>query len=177
MFFTQDKTVTSNLLAYIRRLWAALCLSVEILTLLPQTNLVSISKKWYWLLLAKMAPLGQAFHEDKEISKYLVDCPVEHTSLTIAESKIANLGSGLVTNSIIEPGRQIFKSKPLLAVVDYRFDTICHYCLKGSEKVPLAEGPTEEPRPKVCSACRRVRFCSKVHPIGEFSWHAGMSPC
>ena len=110
-----------------------------------------------------MAPLRQAFHEDKEICKYLLESPVESTSLRIAGSKIANLGSGLVANTDIEQGRQIFKSKPLIACVDPRIDFACHYCLKGSEKVPLDEEvPTEQPRPKVCVGCRRARFCSKV---------------
>lgn len=114
-----------------------------------------------------MAPLRQAFHDDKEICSYLVGCPVESMSLIIAESKIASLGSGLVANANIVPGHQIFKSKPFMAVVDYRFDTICHYCLKGSEKVPLAEVPVKEARPQVCSACRRARFCSKVNLMGD----------
>jgi hypothetical protein len=117
-----------------------------------------------------MAPLRQAIHDDKDISTYIIDSPAESTSLKIAESKIASLGSGLVANTNIAQGRQIFKSKPLIAVVDHRFDTICHYCLKGSEKVPLAEVPTEEPRPKVCSACRRARFCSNVSKICNSTW-------
>jgi hypothetical protein len=112
-----------------------------------------------------MAPVRKAIHDDKDVCTYLIEGPVESTSLIIAESKIASLGSGLVADMGISQGRQIFKSKPLITCVDPRFDSICHYCLKGSEKVPLAEEPTARPLPKVCSACRRARFCSKVGAI------------
>lgn len=109
-----------------------------------------------------MAPVRQAIHDDKDICTYLVENPFESTSLVIAKSKIASLGSGLVADKGVDQGRQIFKSRPLIACVDARVDNICHYCLKGSEKVPLAEGPTTKALPKACSACRRARFCSRV---------------
>ncbi|OIW32001.1 SET domain-containing protein [Coniochaeta ligniaria NRRL 30616] len=108
-----------------------------------------------------MAPVRQALHDDKDVCTYLIKSAIESKPLSIAESKIARLGSGLVADEAIDQGRQIFKSKPFITCVDPRFDSICHYCLKGSEKLPLAEEPTAKPLPKACSGCRKARFCSK----------------
>jgi len=65
--------------------------------------------------------------------------------------------SGLFTEAVIEPGRDIYRVCPMMAVPDRSADFFCHYCLESSQDFGRKKTP-----PKACTGCKAARFCSKV---------------
>jgi hypothetical protein len=106
-------------------------------------------------------PARTALHEDKEASAYVLKTPTESVPLQIGASAIASPGSGLFAEKRIEECRQIFRSKPLIACVDSRVVSVCHYCLEDSTTGIPSQRRRKAP-PSLCSGCKIARFCSKV---------------
>ncbi|KAB5532518.1 hypothetical protein GE09DRAFT_973386 [Coniochaeta sp. 2T2.1] len=108
-----------------------------------------------------MGPARKALHEDEGVRKYLVESTVGKKELSVNESKIVSLSSGLMAKEDIDKGCQIFNSMSFITCIDFSVTTICHHCLKGGGRLPLGDGVLPSIEPKVCSGCRRARFCSK----------------
>jgi hypothetical protein len=109
-------------------------------------------------------PGRTALHEDKEAAAYILKTPTRSLPLKIAASDLASPGCGLFADSKIDQGRQIFTSKPLIACIDTRVVSVCHYCLEDSV-TGIPSQRRQKPPPQTCSGCKLARFCSKVSPV------------
>jgi hypothetical protein len=106
-------------------------------------------------------PGRTALHEDREVAAYILKTATTSLPLKIAASDLASPGCGLFTVNKIDEGRQIFESKPLIACVDTRVVSVCHYCLEDSV-TGIPSQRRQKATPQTCSGCKLSRFCSKV---------------
>ncbi len=80
-----------------------------------------------------------------------------HLSIRACETDGPDI-SGLWTHDDIEPGCDIYRVCPLMAVPLQTAEYFCHYCLESSQDFAAQK---KQP-PKACAGCKVARFCSKV---------------
>ncbi|KAB5523841.1 hypothetical protein GE09DRAFT_1293300 [Coniochaeta sp. 2T2.1] len=105
-----------------------------------------------------MAPVRKALHENEGVRKYLVESTPEKKELSVNESKIVSLSSGLMAKEDIDKGCQIFKSMSFITCIDFSVTTICYHCLKGGGRLPLGDGVVPSTEPKECHTKGWKRF-------------------
>ncbi|KAL2017321.1 hypothetical protein VTK56DRAFT_2294 [Thermocarpiscus australiensis] len=121
-------------------------------------------------------PPREAFDTQPQLCKDLLRSVTSSFPLEIRPSQIA-AGSGLFAGTAVEAGREIYRSTPLMAAIDFGNESICHYCLKdvadkfgtGDSSETEDAGDDSRSLAKACTGCRVARFCSKQRQKAAWS--------
>ncbi|KAK4183159.1 hypothetical protein QBC35DRAFT_544612 [Podospora australis] len=127
-------------------------------------------------------PARLAFHTEPKLCDFILRSAIISVPLAIRSSGVGS-GSGLFLADDdkqqqgqhhgrgINRGREIFRSTPLMAAIDYGNDGFCHHCFKDAKagEQPLLKfggfggaGDQEKMEEvKACTGCHVARFCSK----------------
>jgi SET and MYND domain-containing protein len=101
-----------------------------------------------------------ALHTNADLCKANLKRIVSSVPLKIWSSAIST-GSGLFAGAEVDKGHEIYHVYPTMAAIDAGNQSFCHNCLKNTHHT-LGGEQKDELKTKACSACRVVRFCSKV---------------